>query len=101
MSEFSWDSSVVDEPETRQPDEPEARERPEPAAAPETLALRHPQRTPDSPISRRRSLRLCGPAWPAVPDQQPGFGGCFLACCWTAALSSRTTRFGMPGLSST
>ena len=39
MSEFSWDSSAVDEPETRQPDEPEARERPEPAAEPETLAL--------------------------------------------------------------
>jgi chromosome segregation ATPase len=38
MSEFAWDSNVVEEPEARQPGEPEAEE-PEPPAAPETLAL--------------------------------------------------------------
>lgn len=38
MSEFAWDSNVVEEPETRNPDEPEAEE-PEPPVAPETLAV--------------------------------------------------------------
>ena len=39
MSEFTWDSRVVEEAEERQPDEPVEEERPEPAAAPETLAM--------------------------------------------------------------
>jgi chromosome segregation ATPase len=39
MSEFTWDSRVVEEAEARQPDEPEVEERSDPVAAQETLAM--------------------------------------------------------------